>query len=145
MKVNISLSPEHTEPYAVIYTDKVTEEILRIMDLFSTKESPITAQGGEDDLVVLKPQDIYLVHIEEGETILYGAKKKYRSKKRLYEISRQLGPGFMQISRSALVNLSYMDAIEPGFSGSLLLKLKNGMKEYVSRSYLPAFKQYLGL
>ena len=51
----------------------------------------------------------------------------------------------MQISKTTLVNLSYMDSIEPGFSGTLLLKLKNGSKDYVSRKYLPEFKKYLGL
>jgi DNA-binding LytR/AlgR family response regulator len=51
----------------------------------------------------------------------------------------------MQISKSTLINLSCMDCIEPGFSGTLLLKLKNGSKDYVSRTYLPEFKKYLGL
>ena len=62
-----------------------------------------------------------------------------------YELASQLGKGFMQISKSTLVNLSYLDSIEPGFSGTMLLKLKNGNKDYVSRTYLPAFKKYLGL
>ena len=75
----------------------------------------------------------------------YGEKQKYRSRKRLYEIGQQLGKQFMQISKSTLINLSYMDSIEPGFSGTLLLKLKNGCKDYVSRTYLPEFKKYLGL
>ena len=51
----------------------------------------------------------------------------------------------MQISKTTLINLSYMDSIEPGFSGTLLLKLKNGDKDYVSRKYLPDLKNYLGL
>ena len=51
----------------------------------------------------------------------------------------------MQISKSALINLSYMDSVESSFSGTLLLKLKNGCKENVSRTYLPEFKKYLGL
>ena len=64
---------------------------------------------------------------------------------RLYELGVQLGSQFMQISKSTLINLSYMDSIEPGFSGTLLLKLRNGSSDYVSRTYLPSFKKYLGL
>ena len=82
---------------------------------------------------------------EEGDTMIYGAKQKYRSRKRLYELAEQLGKQFMQISKTTLINLSYMDSIEPGFSGTLQLKLKNGNKDYVSRKYLPEFKKYLGL
>lgn len=32
MKVSVELAPEHREPYAIIYTDKVTDEIQRMMD-----------------------------------------------------------------------------------------------------------------
>ena len=145
MKVNIDISSEYKEPYAVIYTDKVTDEIQRIVDAISTSETPITALQNEEDIVVLQPKDIFMVRVENGDTVIYGARQQYRSRKRLYELSAQLGKQFMQISKTTLINLSYMDSIEPGFSGTLLLKLKNGSKDYVSRKYLPEFKKYLGL
>ena len=145
MKVNIDISAEYKEPFAVIHTDKVTGEIQRMIDIFSNSETPITALQNEEDIVVLQPKDIYMVRVESGDTVIYGAKQKYRSRKRLYELADQLGKQFMQISKTTLINLSYMDSIEPGFSGTLLLKLKNGNKDYVSRKYLPEFKKYLGL
>ena len=145
MKVNIDISAEYKEPFAVIHTDKVTDEIQRMIDIFSNSETPITALQNEEDIVVLQPKDIYMVRVENGDTFIYGAKQKYRSRKRLYELADQLGKQFMQISKTTLINLSYMDSIEPGFSGTLLLKLKNGDKDYVSRKYLPEFKKYLGL
>jgi DNA-binding LytR/AlgR family response regulator len=145
VKVNIDISAEYKEPYAVIHTDKVTEEIQRMIDIFSTSETPVTALQNEEDIVVLQPKEIYMVRVENGDTVIYGAKQKYRSRKRLYELAQQLGKQFMQISKTTLINLSYMDSIEPGFSGTLLLKLKNGDKDYVSRKYLPEFKKYLGL
>ena len=125
MKVSVDISPEHIEPYAVIYTDKMTDEI--------------------QDLVILQPKEIYMVRVENGDTVIYGERRKYRSRKRLYELGQQLGKQFMQISKSTLINLSYMESIEQGFSGTLLLKLKNGSKDYVSRTYLSEFKKYLGL
>ncbi len=145
MKVSVDISPEYKEPYAIIYTDKVTEDIQRIIDTLSTNESPVTALQNEEDIIVLQPKEIYMVRVENGDTIIYGETQKYRSRKRLYELGVQLGKQFMQISKSTLINLSYMDSIEPGFSGTLLLKLKNGCKDYVSRKYLPEFKKYLGL
>ena len=145
MKVSVDISPEHTEPYAVIYTSQMTDEIQRLLEVCGNSESPITALLNEEDLIILQPKDIYMVRVENGDTIIYGEQKKYRSRKRLYELGQQLGKQFMQISKSTLINLSYMDSIEPGFSGTLLLKLRNGCKEYVSRTYLPAFKKYLGL
>ena len=145
MKVNIDISAEYKEPFAVIHTDKVTDEIQRMIDIFSNSETPVTALQNEEDIVVLQPKDIYMVRVENGDTVIYGARQKYRSRKRLYELGDQLGKQFMQISKTTLINLSYMDSIEPGFSGTLLLNLKNGDKDYVSRKYLPEFKKYLGL
>ena len=145
MKVSIDLSAEYKEPYAVIHTDKVTSEITRIVEMFSNNETPVTALQNEEEIVVLKPAEIYMVRIEGGDTVIYGEKQKYRSRKRLYELAESLGKQFMQISKTTLINLSYIDRIEPGFSGTMLMKLKNGNKDYVSRKYLPEFKRYLGL
>ena len=145
MKVSVDISAEYKEPYAVIHTDKITEEIQRMIDIFGTSETPVTALQNEEDLIVLQPKEIYMVRVEDGDTVIYGEKNRYHSRKRLYEIGQQLGKQFMQISKTTLINLSYMDSIEPGFSGTLLLKLKNGCKDYVSRKYLPEFKKYLGL
>lgn len=145
MKVSVDISPEYREPYAVIHTARVTDEIQRIVDVLGTGDTPVTALQNEEDIIVLQPKDIFMVRVEDGDTIIYGARQKYRSRKRLYELADQLGKQFMQISKTTLINLSYMDSIEPGFSGTLLLKLKNGNKDYVSRKYLPEFKKYLGL
>jgi len=145
MKVKVDISPEYKEAYAVICTDKMTDEIQRMVDLFSSTEQPITALANEEDIVVLNSDEIYMVRVEDKDTIIYTDRNRYRSRKRLYEVGQQLGSKFMQISKTTLINLSYMDSIEPGFSGTLLLRLRNGCKDYVSRKYLPEFKKYLGI
>ena len=144
MKVSVEITPGVKEPYAVIYTAQVTEEIQRTIDLLGTGDTPVIAYH-EEKLIILQPEDIFMVRVEDGDTILYGITQKFRSRKRLYELSFQLGKQFMQISKSTLVNLSYLDSVEPGLGGTMLLKLKNGCKDYVSRKYLPDFKRYLGL
>ncbi len=145
MKVNVDISPQYKDPYAVIYAERVTPDIQRMIDMLGSYDSPITALQSNGDIVILQPAEIYMVRVENTETIIYTERKQYRSRKRLYEIGEQLGNQFMQISKSTLINLSCMDSIEPGFSGTLLLKLKNGCKDYVSRKYLSEFKKYLGL
>ena len=40
---------------------------------------------------------------------------------------------------------TYLDLIEASFNGAFLLKLKNGLSDYVSRKYFPQLKKYLGL
>ena len=61
MKVSIELSPEYSEPYAIIYADKITDSIQRTLDIFGSNESPITAFKNENDIVILQPKEIYMV------------------------------------------------------------------------------------
>lgn len=77
--------------------------------------------------------------------MLYTKQKQYPSRRRLYELTAQLGSDFMQISKQTVVRLACIQSVEAGFSGTLFVKLKNGLSDYVSRKYLPDFKQYLGL
>ena len=59
MKVSIELSPEYSEPYAIIYADKITDSIQRTLDIFGSNESPITAFKNENDIVILQPKEIH--------------------------------------------------------------------------------------
>ena len=70
MKVNIDISAEYKEPYVVIHTDKVTDEIQRMIDVFSNSETPVTALQNEEDIVVLQPREIYMVRVEDGDTVI---------------------------------------------------------------------------
>ena len=144
MKVSVKLSKEYTPPYAVIYADAVTDEIQKVIDMLGASESPIIAQHG-DQLEVVKPDEVYMIRVEGGDTVVYTEKEKYYSRKRLYETYEQLGADFLQISKQTIVKLSCIKSVEAGFNGTLLLKLKNGNSDYVSRKYLPEFKKFLGL
>jgi DNA-binding LytR/AlgR family response regulator len=144
MQVRIDISPEHTPPHAVIYTDRITPEIQRALDILQTKDAPVLAERNERTFL-LTGQDIYMVRVTDGKTMLYTKTEEFSTRKRLYELLDQLGGSFMQISKSCAVNLSYAESMEAGFGGSLLLKMKNGLSDYVSRKYLPGLKNYLGL
>ncbi|MDQ7162158.1 LytTR family DNA-binding domain-containing protein [Lactobacillus delbrueckii] len=56
-----------------------------------------------------------------------------------------MGQDFMQISKQAVVNLTCLESVEASFNGTMFLRLEHGLSDYISRKYLPAFKQYLGL
>ena len=70
MKVSIDISPEYKEPFAVIHTDKVTGDIQRMIDIFSSSETPVTALMNEEDIIVLQPRESYRVGGEDGDTII---------------------------------------------------------------------------
>lgn len=144
MNAQIKIISGLEEPYVEIYTSDITDDIQNLLSLIKASSNIVTAQQDERT-IVLKERDIYMIRVENEKTIVYCKEKKYYSKKRLYELENILKHSFMKISKTTLVNLQYIDGVEASFGGTMLLILKNGCKDYVSRKYLPSFKEYLGL
>ena len=144
MKVELKISNEVKEPYAVIYSDSLTDEISRAVMFLENTGKLITAEEN-GRILILQPEEIFMVRIENERTIIYCQKDKYFSSKRLYQLEEQLGKGFMKISKSTIINLSHIKCVEPSFKGMMSLVMKNGCKDYISRKYLPNFKKYLGI
>lgn len=145
MKVEIKLQPDLKFPYAVIYTGELTTEVHRAAAVLAEERADLVPAEENDKIVMLHPEEIYLVRVENEKTIIYTAKKQYQSNRRLYELEGMLGRSFMRISKSAIMNLQLLDYAAPGLGGVMVLVLKNGLRDYVSRKYLPDFKRYLGL
>lgn len=152
MNVKIELSQEIDKPYAIIYARQITEEITTVVETLETLTGLSQTKDGSDvilarqneKLLVLSPTDIFMIRMEVGEVVLYTEEKKYTSRKRLYEVKNQLGKDFLRISKTTIINLKQIDSVEPSFDGMVLF-LKNGLKDYISRKYMKEFKTYLGL
>ena len=109
------------------------------------KGAVITATDKYERIVVIEEADIVALHAEKKWCRIYTDIENYSCRKRLYEVENMLGADFMRISKSIIVNLRKIESVEAVFNGMLLLRMKNGSKEYVSRTYLPQMKEYLGI
>lgn len=145
MRIEIKVLPEVEEPYAVIHASEITPEIRRAAALLEKKGPGVISVMENERIIVLRPDEIYMVRVENERTVVYTKTKRYDGGKRLYEFEESLGKGFMRISKGTLTNLRHLDYVESTLGGLMLLVLKNGCKECISRKYLPAFKKYLGL
>lgn len=58
MKVEVKIKKELDEPYAVIYTNKITTEIQKIISSFDEQDKIITARDGEK-INIIQREDIY--------------------------------------------------------------------------------------
>ena len=145
MKVNIVIEPDLEEEYTEIHVREITDEITRISDFFQSKDPVITGTDECERIVVIAESDIVSLHAEKKWCRIYTDTANYSCRKRLYEIENMLGRDYMRISKSIIVNLHKIESVEAVFNGMLLLRMKNGSKEYVSRTYLPKMKEYLGI
>ncbi len=146
MRIEINVSPDIKEPYAVINTNCVTAEISGIAEALGKvgNSAPIIGYI-KDRMVILDAKEISLIRVENEKVYASCKKEVYSVNKRMYELLEILGPDFMQVSKSACINLKFLESVEPSFNGVMLLYLKDGEKEYISRKFVPKLKEYLGL
>ena len=70
----------------------------------------------------------------------------YQTADRLYQLQKYLDPKqFIRISNSVIVNRSQIKHISPTFSQKFILKLKDGSRADVTRSYYNEFKRVIGI
>jgi len=144
MRVEIKVSAEIKEPYAVIYTNAITGEVIKIRSILEVQKPVVSVADGER-IIVLTPEEIYMIRTENENVVVYNKDRRYISDRRLYEMEALLGNGFLRISKSTIINLRMIDYVEPMFNGMMMILLKNGNKDFISRKYLPQLKQYLGI
>lgn len=145
MKVRIQVDPAISEEYAEFHVREITDEVSRFAEIIEKSNSVITGADEFERTIIINPSDIVAVHAEKKWCRILTETADYSCRKRLYELEQDLGPEFMRISKSILVCIRKIDSVEAVFNGMLLLHMKNGSKEYVSRTYLPNLKSYLGI
>ena len=144
MKIELQIDEQLEESPIIIQTPNLSEEIQHLLQLLKQKEHHLVVYD-QEKIVILPIEEIYLIRTEEKLVTLYTNHKRYTTTKRLYELEAILGPTFMRISKTCIINLKQINYVEPSFSGSMLLVMKNGCKDYISRNYLSRFKAYLGI
>lgn len=145
MKVEIKILKDVPEPYAVLYAGELTPELQRAAALLEGEGGGKLVAERQERLFVLRPEEVFMIRVENEKTLVFTKDGQFASGRRLYELETALGSGFLRINKSTLVNLQQLDYVEPTLGGLMLLVLKNGCRDHISRKYLPAFKQYLGL
>ena len=88
--------------------------------------------------------DVCYIESMDGKTFLYTNERVFESAHRLYELEELLkSRHFLRISKSMLVNLMKIQAIQPAFNGRFTAVLRSGEKVIISRNYVKALKAAL--
>lgn len=148
MRVECHISTDCTEPCAVLHINKMTPLIAEAVSILEKEDSasPTLIAVKEGNTYFLEPENLELVRTEGREIVCYDSlRNRYVLSKPLYELEQILDPRFVRISKSAIVNLRQISHVAAGFNGTMELVLKNGLKDYISRSFRKSFKERLGL
>lgn len=146
MKVNLFVSRDIEEPYADIHTNELTDNISKAMSILESEDSKdMLAVKKGSDIALLEFSDVYMFRVEDKQVVVYTENNNYLIKKPLYQVEETLGSDFVRISKSAIVNLKKVERVAPSLKGMMFIQLKNGLKDNISRKYLPGFKEALDL
>ena len=98
-----------------------------------------------DSIIVMHEPDVIMICVENSRVIIHGDKGECVSYKRLMDFDNPQFASFVRISKSAIVNLNRIVRVDPGFGGSMSVKMDDGSVEWISRRCLAGFKKRLGM
>lgn len=146
MKVNLFVSKDIEEPYADIHTNELTDNVTKAMSILESDESSdMLAVRKGSDIALLEFDDVYMLRVEEKQVKVYTQSSEYLIKKPLYQVEENLNSDFVRISKTTIVNFKKIERVAPSLKGMMFIQLKNGLKDNISRKYLPEFKKALDL
>ena len=146
MKVNLFVSKDIDEPHADIHTNELTDNVTKAISILENEESnDLLAVKKGSDITLLEFDDVFMFRVENKQVKVYTQNKEYVIKKPLYQIEEGLSQSFVRISKTTIVNLKKIERVAPSLRGMMFIELKNGLKDNISRKYLPTFKEALDL
>ena len=146
MKVNLFVSRDIEEPYADIHTNELTDNVSKAVSILESDESSdMVAVKKGSDIALLQMDEIFMFRVEDKQVKVYTESGEYLIKKPLYQVEENLSTDFVRISKTTIVNLKKIERVAPSLKGMMFIQLKNGLKDNISRKYLPDFKNALDL
>lgn len=118
-------------------------QVHRIIDFLQSLEMQIRCDMDNRERMV-NILDIYYIESVDKKTFVYLEQTVYHTDFRLYQLKEQLYKyGFVQISKSCILNINALESIKPLFNSRMEATLKNGEKVYINRNYLKEVKKAL--
>ena len=146
MKVTLFVSKDIEESYADIHTSELSDNISKAISILESEDvNDMLAVKKGSDIALLESSDVYMFRVEEKQVKVYTENDEYVIKKPLYQVEDSLGNDFLRISKTTIVNFKKIERVAPSLRGMMFVQLKNGLKDNISRKYLPDFKQALNL
>ena len=142
MKYNLIIEPEREEE-VIVYAHKRSELTDRIEAVVISENEELIGYT-EQGVIRLDLSDVYAFTVEDSKVYALTEREKMALKLRLYQLEERFPYEFLKINQSCLVNVKMIKRFDSSIGGSLMVELKNGYRDYVSRRQLKAVKERIG-
>ena len=143
MKLQMSHRPDINENEVIIQYNEMNEKTDRLAAYIRQYGVELTGvKNGARHL--LQSEDIAYAESVDGKTFLYGREEMYESSENLRDLEKMLrGTTFLRISKSCLMNTSYLECVKPYPNRRLLACMKTGDRVIITRSYVNELRDKL--
>lgn len=143
MKIETEQDLSCNEIEITIKYSQKDKQVNRIIDFLQSFDMQIRCDIDNIERMV-NILDIYYIESVDKKTFVYLEKTVYHTNFRLYQLKDKLQEyGFVQVSKSCILNINALESIKPLFNSRMEATLKNGEKVYINRNYLNGVKKAL--
>ena len=129
----------------IIECKEVTNNIQKLQSYIRAFDNRILTKK-EDEMVFVEMSDILYFETVDNRTFLYTKDEVVEVKQRLYELEARLSEEyFFRCSKSIVVNINKIKNLKPQIDRTIMVTMCNGEKLTISRRYVKAFKDILGI
>ncbi len=142
MKYSINFDKEREEE-VIIFAHERSELVEKLEALLQSSPTELIGYRA-DEIVKINPDTTSCFIVEDGRTYALTQRGRYQLKLRLYQIEEKLSDGFVKINQSCIVNIKMIESFKTSLGGSLMVTLKGGYRDYISRRQLRIVKERIG-
>ncbi|MBP3886607.1 MAG: LytTR family transcriptional regulator [Cellulosilyticum sp.] len=143
MRVRLEEDLSQAELEVLIRYSHFNQTVQKLKTLIASVDRTIACSFKGHQLRI-NASDIYYIESVDKRSFIYGENTVYESPLRLYQLLEELSDvGFVQVSKSCIVNINVLVCIKPLLNSRLEATLRNGECIYVTRKYVPIIRKKL--
>ncbi len=143
MKLSIHQDERIQETEIIINCAYMDKRLQKLTDYIRQYSFSLEGES-EGKLYQLPIEEIYYIESVDSKTFLYDHERTYSSRQTLTILEEKLkNMTFVRISKSCLLNVSYLKCVAPYANHRLKAELRSGEQLIISRNYVEALKNKL--
>lgn len=147
MKAELIIDNQLNENEVKIHTKTAIAgaRVLSYIDHFTTDRENLIIRSDEE-LRMIQKSEIICAEVQDKALTIYTKSEQIVTSKSLSTLMKEMNSEtFLKVSKAEMLNIQMIDRVEPSFSGNLIARMKNGRKVSISRRYVAALKERLGI
>ena len=145
MKLTIEESLDNSEVEITIKCGVMDNRLRRLIE--TIREYSFSIQCKKNNEIYTIPlEDVYYIESVDKKTFIYCKSEVYETTNTLINLEEKLtNTSFIRISKSCILNISYLQNVTPLWNHRFEATLKNDEKLIITRHYIEELKNKLGL